>query len=736
MNEEGSDRISKMAGILFVASFAFNLVIVSVRFLDGLPLGVDSTSHLFRVMLMTKSYQENGYFPQWNPYWYGGTTFSLLYPPLAFYIALAPSLLGLGPVLAYKLTDAVFFLIGPIAVCYLGRQFRLDKTESILAASFFSFSPSVVENYLFYDRFPSTVSLPVVCLFLVVLSRIMQSDQRQLKWNSVIMSGALFGIIILLHHLSALCAALLGLLLVFSEDLGGKRLTSFVQRTVLFFIVLSIGVALSSFWSVPFLEASGRFLSNPFYNRNVEFPFVRLSYFSINVVTYEFGLANFLLSIFCIWAYPIDLRSRRSFVPAVFGMMVIGMTAFELGEKLLAVPIRIFGQIVVILSLAYLTWRVMRRCIGASTHHPLPCFLLAWFAVFFWLSLGNSALPFVALSPFSRFWKTLDVHRFWLYLTVSMSILSAIGLRKLLQIGVNIPRMKPRMVGSLLVGIALASGCVKVAYTMTHDVSEFLPYPLLNSTPPKELVDYFRSDSTYARILALRCPLWIYVLPYYTDKPLVDGWYPQEKLLKRILEIDDYRILDLESAGPVDPTDSPNRTKIWKNLISDSRMLAIKWVIVGSVSDETKAELFEGTDFKLDVRFPYQKGTIAVYRASGSVEMIELISSGQGKAVFERGGTDRFTMKLQGIRGAPTVIVKEAYFPTWRAMADGLPIEVYEDPEGYIALRPPEGVNEITLQQKPASAHTYYLSEITFLGMLFGIALIKTRARMRSGRQR
>lgn len=734
MSEQDSDRIQRVATILFVASFAFNLVVVSVRLLDGLPLGVDSTSHLFRVMLMTRSYQENGYFPQWNPYWYGGTTFSLLYPPLAFYIALVPSLLGLGPVLAYKLTDAVFFLIGPIAVYYLCRQFKLDKAESVLAASFFSFSPSVVENYLFYDRFPSTVSLPVVCLFLVVLSRTMQSDHGRLKWNSVIISGALFGGIILLHHLTAFCAALLGLLLVFSEGLGQRRLAPFVRGIALLSIVLSIGAALSSFWSVPFLEASGRFLSNPFYNRNVEFPFVRLSYFSINVVTYEFGLAHFLLSIFGIWVYPVDLKSRRSFVPMVFGMMMVGMTVFELGEKILAEPIRILGQTILILSLVSLTWAIMRRCTSASTHHLHTCYPLAWFAVFFWISLGNSALPFVALSPFSRFWKALDVHRFWLYLTVSMSILSAIGLKKLLRIRVNIPKMRPRVIAALLVGIAVASGCVKAAYTVTHDISEFLPYPLLNSAPPKELVDYFRSDSTYARILALRCPLWIYVLPYYTDKPLVDGWYPQEKLLRRILEIDDYRILDLESSGPVDPADSPNRTKIWKNLISESRMLAIKWVIVGSVSEEVKSELFEGTDFKLDVRFPYQHGTIAVYRASGSVEMIEMISSSPGKAVFERGGTDRFTVRLLEIRGAPTIIVKEAYFPTWYAISDGAPIEVHEDPEGFIVLKPPEGVSEITLQQKPVSPHTYYLSGITLIGILFCLVLIKARARMRRGR--
>jgi len=732
MSGEGVVGIRKLATALFTGAYIFNLAVVSVRFLDGLPLGVDSTSHLFRIMLMTKSYQENGYLPQWNPYWYGGTTFSLFYPPLAFYIALVPSLLGLGPVLAYKLTDAIFFLIGPIAVYYLCREFGLSNTERALAASFFSFSPSVVENYLFYDRFPSTVSLPVVCLFLIVLSRGIRSDCKKLKWNLLIISGALFGSIILLHHLTAFCTALLGLLLILSEALVEKRLEILAKRMALLSIVLSIGVALSSFWLFPFIEASGRFLSNPFYNRNVEFPFVRLSYFSINVVTYAFGLAQFLLSLFAIWTCCIVSRPRR-LVPAAFVMMVFGMAMFELGEKIFVDTMRILGQAVVILSLALLTWVITQRHNKSSDHGFQASFVLAWFTAFFWISLGSFALPFVALSPFSRFWRTLDVHRFWLYLTVSMSILSAIGLKRILRIRVSIPRIKLRVIVTLLVGIAIASGCVKVAYTVTHNVSEFLPYPLLNSAPPKQLVDYFRSDQMYARILALRCPFWVYVLPYYTGKPLIDGWYPQEKLLSRILQINDYRILDLESAGPVDPEDSPNRTRTWKALIGDSRLLAIKWVIVGSIAEETRSKLFEGTDFKLDVQFPYQQGTIAVYRTSGPAEIVEMIPSDSGKATFERAGTDRITVKLTEVRGAPTVVVKEAYFPTWHATSNGLPIEVCVDSEGFIVLKPPEGASEITLQQKQDSAYTFYSFNATMLGLLLSLAIINARGRIRRG---
>jgi hypothetical protein len=732
MGESETSENPRIVILLLVLTCAFNLVMVSVRLLNGLPLAVDSTSHLFRVMLMTKSYQERGYLPQWNPYWYGGTTFTLLYPPLSYILTLIPSLLGLGPVLSYKLIDATFYLLGPLAVYHLSRNLGVSKVQGILAAFFLSFSPSIVENYLFYDRFPSIVSLPIVCLFLMTLSRALDYERNR---TFLVTSGILFGTTILTHHLSALCAALLGLLMVISRALTNRRAARLHTVTQLL-IIFVIGLALSSFWLYPFIAASSLFLNNPFYNRNVEFPFIRLSYFSINVVVYALGVAHFLLSVFVVWSFSADYKLKKRIVPATFALMMIGMAAFELGEKFVLEPVRIVGQITVVLSLFCLAYAILQRCItsfGAGFH---LCTVILWFVTFFWLSLGSFALPFVTLYPISAFWRTLDVHRFWLYLTVAMSILSGIGLRRLSLIKVRAHKIRPWVIPALLLGIVVAGGCIKAIYTTTHNISEFLPYPPVNSDIPTELVSYFKSDPTYARILALRCPLWTYVLPYYTDKPLVDGWYPQGKLLKRILEINDYRILDLESAGPVEPTDSPNRTETWRNLILNSRLLAIKWVIVGNVGEETRSELFNGTSFKLDAQFSYQQGVITVYRTSEPIKMVEFVPSDVGEAVFSRDGPDRFTLRFLNVHGNPRVIVKEAYFPTWRATSGNVAVEIEKNEEGFMAITLPEGARELVLEQKPVAIETYYVSLISLVGSLVFVGVNVTRRKTPTRRRR
>ena len=61
MGEPVAERaFLKLTRFAIAAVVAVNLAMLAIRFLDGLPLGVDSTSHLFRIMLMSKSYRENG----------------------------------------------------------------------------------------------------------------------------------------------------------------------------------------------------------------------------------------------------------------------------------------------------------------------------------------------------------------------------------------------------------------------------------------------------------------------------------------------------------------------------------------------------------------------------------------------------------------------------------------------------------------------------------------------------
>jgi len=728
----GEKPLLKLARFALAAVIALNLATVSIRFLNGLPLGVDSTSHLFRVMLMSKSYQENEYVPRWNPNWYGGTPLFLLYPPLSYYLTFVVSLAGLGPILAYKLVDSTFYLLGPVGVYYLSRNIGVDKRVGILAAFLFSFSPTIVENYLFYDRFPSTVSLPLVCLFIIALCQVL-ADRR--AWLFLIFSGVLFGTILLIHHLSALCAALLGLLLTLAKALMDRKARNLAWSASFLTIIFLIGFSLSSFWLFPFIAASNQFLSNPFYNRNVEFPFVRLSYFSINVATYAFGVAHLGLAMFALWTHSLDSGLKKQFVPITITAMLIGMALFELGEKIAMEPVRILGQGVVVFSLFGLFYVVWRKGRIASDQNLRIHFLEMSFVVLLWLSLGSFALPIVIVPPLSLLWRALDVHRFWLYLSIPMSILSAIGLKQLFVARIRFPVKKNWLLSIFLMGIVLSGGCVKILYATTLNISEFLPYPTANRDIPVGLITYFKADPTYARVLGVRCPLWIYVLPYYTNKPLIDGWYPQEKLLTRLLEINDYRILDLELAGPVEPVDSPNRTRIWRDLILNSRLLAIKWVIVGNVIEETRSGLFNGTHFELDAQFPYQEGTITVYRSSELIEMAELIPSDAGKVALSRDGPDRLTLKLD-IRGSPTVVIKEAYFPTWRAVSGGALLDIGKDSDGFITMRVPSGATEIILYHKPVDFTVYYLSAATLVVLLLFVGLNLTRRKILAGRPR
>ena len=155
---------------LVLAAGIFSLLVaVCFRFRDGVPMGVDSSSHLFKVLFIYKTFSVGGSLPSWCSEWYGGTAFLLSYPPLAYGISFLFSIITKDPLLSYKILDAVFYAIGPIALAYLINHLGFTKGEAAISAVLFALSPIVMENYLFFDRFNTTISIPLLCLFLVAL---------------------------------------------------------------------------------------------------------------------------------------------------------------------------------------------------------------------------------------------------------------------------------------------------------------------------------------------------------------------------------------------------------------------------------------------------------------------------------------------------------------------------------------------------------------------------------------
>ncbi|KON26462.1 hypothetical protein AC481_07130, partial [miscellaneous Crenarchaeota group archaeon SMTZ-80] len=114
-----SNILDETENRILLLVFFINLIIISPRFIDGLPLGIDSTSHLCKILFMYKSFYNFGHIPNWNPDWYCGTPFLLLYPPLSYFMVFFLSLITQNPILSYKIIDAFFYLIASFSLYFL-----------------------------------------------------------------------------------------------------------------------------------------------------------------------------------------------------------------------------------------------------------------------------------------------------------------------------------------------------------------------------------------------------------------------------------------------------------------------------------------------------------------------------------------------------------------------------------------------------------------------------------------
>ncbi|MEM4246387.1 MAG: 6-pyruvoyl-tetrahydropterin synthase-related protein, partial [Candidatus Bathyarchaeia archaeon] len=712
---------------LLLAVLTINILFASPRLLPGLPSGVDSSSHLYRAIFMYDSYNEYGYIPDWTPGWYGGTYLFLLYPPLAYLAVFLFAQIGLGPILAYKLIEVIFYAIAPLTVYLLLREFRIERRVRLVAVALFVFNPLIVENYLFYDRFPNIVALPLMCLFLVFTHRLLKGGSAYY----LAPSGLLLTALILVHHLSALYAALITLILAITDVLTSK---SKLRPIALFCIMILAAVGASGFWLFQFLKESGQMGVSHFFNRNViDDAYMKITYFLRNMAVYSFGIAHLVLGLVAIvlaLTGPAK-RVRRWFI-LFFPMLLGSLTAFDIGVTLQSGPIRFLSQVILLAGFIMAFASVMKSS-GSVVRERSEgyLFLILWFILFFWFSLGGYAVPFstpkaipyLKSSWISTLWMSLDVQRFWLFLVTPMSALGAEPLTRLIRKASLRSRSKETFLTAIIMLVVVLGGSIKAYYSLTQPISEHLPSYLTasNSVIPQDLIDYFKSSPLDGRILGIRCPLWIYLLPCYTGKPLIDGWYPQGRLLGRILEINDYRINDLEVSN------STERIRIWRSLVADSEALGIDWVIFG---DENRAlqNMVIGESGFIKVRvIPYGQRILTIYQSPRKNPLITF-EPPDHVTWYTRPTPDKILIKYPPLLTDTEVTVREAYAATWRAQADGVELPVTPDENGFIRLQVPQKSETIYLYHENRRAHLNF--SIMSLFLLLIVSLLAGRLKI------
>jgi hypothetical protein len=660
------------SAVFFAGLLAIGLITAAPLFADGLPTGGDSMSHLFKVLYSYKALTTQGGFPAWCSDWYGGTPFLHFYPPGSYLLAVFVAFLGVGPVLAYNGVNAFFYIVTPFAVYYLSRSLGFQKGSSLFAGLLFSLTPVLLENFLFYDRFTTTVSVPLLCLFLVCVVKALPSGKN----HFLVAACLLMTLLLLIHHLTAYSLGLFLLLFLVIRYLHTRDI-----KTTLKIVVVTVGipVALSAFWLLPFLESTFR-VENPFYNRSNVADFLAPEGFMSLVV--PLGL-QFLLAMLEIARHLFPSRRALATPRAVFKLL-FPSSAILLGSVVSVWWLEL-GQILLLLGFTAFLLVFADRVRAEGSRDVNYVFCVLWFISLLWLSVGFSGVLF-RLLPFSQ---SLDVLRFRFYLAIPQSLLAGNLVYRLVATptaGTGLIRPTrfggtPRSFLILILLISAVAVCFGVARDMT--------YPG-NTAIPSAILEFSTAHSEGGRVLPILCPDWIYVLPYYTDQPLIDGWYPQEKLLSPLLAINDYKINDLYST--LQEGGAAEQDRVWLTLIRNAPDLGISWVMIG---DDAKRPLMQGTDFTLAADLE----GIAIYRA---VDAVSLVEASPRLAVSEievtQRSSDHLTLRLEDVRETVHVVVKVADFPGWTLRVDGVPREHARTEVGFIAFSlPPQSSYQVDL---------------------------------------
>jgi len=714
--------------ISFLGLLILSLFIVAPRLSEGIPMGIDSTSHLFQIKYLSESFQVTGKQPLWCGFWYCGFPFLLFYPPLSYLSAFFLSLTGFTPVMSYKIVESIFFVLAPFTIYFLARTLRLNRLESYIAALGFNLIPSIMSNFIFWDRYPTVISVPFVVLLSAFLIRYLRNE----KVKDLILTTFAFSLLLLTHHFSAFCGILAAFIISLSYLLQERNAKTMKRIAKIAAFTGIVSLLLTLFWTAPFISFSDMFSNNPFTNGDVWDNYMPPEHWdktlyklrNLDLVQWLFAVCSSAFFVACV----IDggMATLKSKIicasPALFLLLTLLVTPFQIWFH----PVEILLVTVVSIIVIPLLTSSIRLF---NTEEKLPYIMtIGWFFIFAWLSFGRYALLFQLLP----YWQRLDTYRFGIYACIPESILvgklsSTISSAKAPKSLRNLfPSKKMQLNKKLVSAVLLASLIFSSAFVSHFIIADDFSYRQ-NQNMSNAIIEYFKEQETDARVLAVRCPDWVFLLPIYTEKPLVDGWYPQAKVLPYLVAIDDYTLNELIKTYGDDRNDM-RRIEQWRSVIKEHELLSIKWIIIPKdvhVDNKTLGSILmeDNQDFFLDMEID----GFLIYKNKATHHLIET----EAKLLNTMWTPDRIKLIVE-MNNTASILVREAYFPEWTVNTNATSASLIKDENGFMQLNvtSPSGksIYEVNLvYQRPQGVYLFTLSFVTFFALIIGYIVIRRR---------
>jgi hypothetical protein len=249
--EYGFDRIAAYVVLTIVGLIMLHTVWASLNG-SGYLAAWDAGGHLLKAEFFAKELLPHGQLDGWFPAWHGGFGLFQYYPPLLYYL-LGPLTYVFHPEFALRLFTAGLWIGLLPATYYLLRSFSLSRLSAALGSGLLlslnaSFGVGLGALYG-VGLLPNGLGFILAIWSLGRLKR----DLFELRPTpDIVLTGFVFGLLVLAHTFSAYWFLLISVVLAASAAWGKSR-KQIIAVAKRYGLVLGIGLTLSAYWWVPLL---------------------------------------------------------------------------------------------------------------------------------------------------------------------------------------------------------------------------------------------------------------------------------------------------------------------------------------------------------------------------------------------------------------------------------------------------------------------------------------------------